>query len=651
MTDTAASPPELLFVAAVSSLETLRTRLLASPCLQPGRRPLVLRWNASSAAEALNPVLDAARAGAPAARWVVWVHQDVFLPEGWDAQFLRAAEATGAGVLGVYGVAGHGAEARRAGHVRDRGLWRHEAAPLPCPVDSLDELLVALPGDSPLRLDPALGYDLYATDLVLQAQARGLRAMVVEAACEHWSDTPTAGPMPAALIERVARSGDAFEAKWAHRLPLATPLMTIHAPGDVRRFAQGFAHAPQAQAEPAPEPPRIACLIAPRPQPDASAEFRYGWERLCRSLGPGLRLIDDPAGVADPVPALAGLPDSAAVLVMPHAQVVAPVEAIEQLAQTMHAHTTLSAALAHDQRFPSQPGPDYCTEGGLARYLARLAAQPPALLPYRDQHAPRLALTTAGAIRRGAVLANAVWVGSAHVHDFADYQQSARDDMLPLVPAQARRVLDVGGGEGGFLRGLRAQRVEAAAAAAGTGVPVTGAAAPLETHLAELSPQACALARPHVDRVWQGDFTSLPIEGRFDCISFLDTLEHTAEPLPWLQRARELLAPGGAVVASVPNVGHWSVVADLIEGRWDVSPVGIHCVTHLRFFTERGLRELFAAAGLRITRLEHAPLPCPPAWREAWLAAATAQGLQADPASWDCYAFKVQAVVATGAGA
>ena len=36
----------LLFVTAVSSLDTLRRRLLASPCLQPGRRPLVLRWNA-----------------------------------------------------------------------------------------------------------------------------------------------------------------------------------------------------------------------------------------------------------------------------------------------------------------------------------------------------------------------------------------------------------------------------------------------------------------------------------------------------------------------------------------------------------------------------------------------------------------------------
>jgi hypothetical protein len=251
---------DLLFVAAVSSLETLRARLLASPCLQPGRRPLVVRWNAASAADALNPVLDAR----PAARWVVWVHQDVVLPEGWDERFLREAErvagpsgdggsgdagsggspASGqAAVLGVYGVSGTGEAAIHAGCVLDRGQWLRGPAPLPCQVDSLDEMLFAVPGDSPLRLDPAMGFDLYATDLVLQAQARGLNAQAIDAPCEHWSDTPERGPMPAALIDRVARSGDAFEAKWARRLPVQTPCFAIHRGGDVRRIAESFPRA------------------------------------------------------------------------------------------------------------------------------------------------------------------------------------------------------------------------------------------------------------------------------------------------------------------------------------------------------------------------------------------------------------------------
>lgn len=231
---------DLLFVAAVSSLETLRERLLASPCLQPGRRPLALRWNATSAADAFNPVLDAR----PAARWVVWVHQDVVLPEGWDERFLaEAARAEGAGVLGLYGVSGTGEATRHAGCVLDRGQWLRGPAPLPWRVDSLDEMLFAVPGNSPLRLDPSLGFDLYATDIVLQAQARGLHALAIDAPCEHWSGTPTQGAMPAELIERVARSGDAFEAKWAQRLPVYTPCFAIHRVGDVRRIAESFPRA------------------------------------------------------------------------------------------------------------------------------------------------------------------------------------------------------------------------------------------------------------------------------------------------------------------------------------------------------------------------------------------------------------------------
>jgi hypothetical protein len=239
---------ELLFVCAVSNVDVLKRRLLTSPCLQPGQRPLALRWNARSAADALNPILESTAS----ALWVVWVHQDVVLPQGWDARFLDSARQfekgysssnadfvrrDPVGVLGVYGVRGHGSAAQRVGRVLDRGRWLDETATLPGEVDSLDELLLALPGDTDLRLDPALGFDLYGTDIVLQAQTRGQTAWVVDAPCEHWSDTPRAGRMPASLIERVAASGDAFERKWAARLPLKTPCFNIDRPGDVRRFA------------------------------------------------------------------------------------------------------------------------------------------------------------------------------------------------------------------------------------------------------------------------------------------------------------------------------------------------------------------------------------------------------------------------------
>lgn len=235
---------DLIFVSCISQLDIAQKCLLASPCLQPGGRPLVMHWNALTAAHALNAVLD----GQLRVRWVVWVHQDVRLPMGWDHAFLaaidRAQEQWGTlGVVGVYGVAGAGASSRRAGHVVDRGKLLKEPMPLPCVVDSIDELLFAVRGDTQLRLDPALGFDFYGTDLVLQAQDIGMKSVVVDACCEHWSDTPAEGPVPAPLARRIAASGTVFEAKWAHRLPVSTPCFDIAQPGDVKACAHALSDA------------------------------------------------------------------------------------------------------------------------------------------------------------------------------------------------------------------------------------------------------------------------------------------------------------------------------------------------------------------------------------------------------------------------
>ncbi len=111
-------------------------------------------------------------------------------------------------------------------------------------------------------------------------------------------------------------------------------------------------------------------------------------------------------------------------------------------------------------------------------------------------------------------------------------------------------------------------------------------------------------------------------------------------PRNGLQRARELLTPGGSAVASIPNVGHWAVIADLLEGRWDYCPVGIHCVTHVRFFTEHTLRDLFLDSGFAVERLEYVKVPCPAPWAAHW---AQTPGLEVQAAGWDTYAFLVRA--------
>ncbi len=243
---------QLGFVTCATDASVLARRLLASPCIASGQYMIDVHVGAASAAQAFN----AAVARRPQPEWLVWVHQDVYLPPGWDTRFVSAiGEAelhfSRLAVVGLYGIAGAGAgagaQALRAGHVLDRGHLLKEPSPLPCRVDSLDELLFAVRTDTCLTLDPALGFDFYATDLALTALGRGLDVAVVDACCEHWSATPRTD-VPSHVVDRVSASGALFERKWAHLLPLDTPCFSIRRPGDVATQcrALGAASAPEA---------------------------------------------------------------------------------------------------------------------------------------------------------------------------------------------------------------------------------------------------------------------------------------------------------------------------------------------------------------------------------------------------------------------
>jgi SAM-dependent methyltransferase len=174
------------------------------------------------------------------------------------------------------------------------------------------------------------------------------------------------------------------------------------------------------------------------------------------------------------------------------------------------------------------------------------------------------------------------------------YYLQARPEVADLVPAHCRRVLDVGCGAGAFGQLLQ-QR----------GHEVSGV---------ELVPAAAAEARAVLGRVEVMDIEALPLPfaaGSFDAIVFADVLEHLIDPWRVLRDAAIQLAPGGYVIASVPNVQNWSVLRRLALGRWDYRHRGILDRGHLRFFTARSIRSLFAQAGLRITVLK-------PHYRKNW---------------------------------
>jgi glycosyltransferase involved in cell wall biosynthesis len=123
-------PLALSFVACVSDEAILKANVLSSPCLHLGcPHEFTVIKNCPSAAGGLNRGLKRARHD-----WVVCVHQDVVLSDGWDqclARQLREAERRFGpiGVAGVYGVGevilprepGGPFAAARTGWVVDRG--------------------------------------------------------------------------------------------------------------------------------------------------------------------------------------------------------------------------------------------------------------------------------------------------------------------------------------------------------------------------------------------------------------------------------------------------------------------------------------------------------------------------------------------------
>jgi 2-polyprenyl-3-methyl-5-hydroxy-6-metoxy-1,4-benzoquinol methylase len=161
------------------------------------------------------------------------------------------------------------------------------------------------------------------------------------------------------------------------------------------------------------------------------------------------------------------------------------------------------------------------------------------------------------------------------------------DDVGPKLASlvsRTGRVLDVGCGTGSVTEIIKAR----------TATEVIG----IEPDPAR---QAMAVARGL--NVHRGLLTEefLREHGPFETILFADVLEHLPSPGEILLIAKKGLAPGGAIVASVPNVAHFFVRMNLLFGRFEYSESGIMDATHLRWFTERNLHTFFANIGLAVT--------------------------------------------------
>lgn len=86
-------------------------------------------------------------------------------------------------------------------------------------------------------------------------------------------------------------------------------------------------------------------------------------------------------------------------------------------------------------------------------------------------------------------------------------------------------------------------------------------------------------------------------EGFFDYIILGEVLEHLIDPWLVLKKLRTHLKHQGQIIASVPNVMHFSIVRNLLNGYWTYEDAGILDRTHMRFFTLNEIGRMFTGAG------------------------------------------------------
>lgn len=163
-----------------------------------------------------------------------------------------------------------------------------------------------------------------------------------------------------------------------------------------------------------------------------------------------------------------------------------------------------------------------------------------------------------------------------------------RKDVLKLLPSGANRILDIGCGAGTLL---------AAAKASGKASEVVGIdiVDPMPSH-------------DGLDRYVQCDIDELADLGfreYFDVIICADVLEHLINPWGTLTSVSQMLKHGGLLIASIPNVRHYSVFSTVfLKGEFRYRNEGLLDRGHLRFFCRKDMVRMVEDAGLVIEQID-----------------------------------------------
>jgi SAM-dependent methyltransferase len=166
--------------------------------------------------------------------------------------------------------------------------------------------------------------------------------------------------------------------------------------------------------------------------------------------------------------------------------------------------------------------------------------------------------------------------------------QDYNSHLLSFIPTDAQNVMEVGCNNGALARAYKKIN------------PIchyTGV---------ESDIKAAGLARTPCDFVFDMDIESADEHffqhaRQSDCWIFADVLAHLNDPWSLLKKIRDVIPSQGSIVASIPNMQHWSIQARLNRGDLKYETGGLLDRGHLRWFGRSAMIEMFQRAGFQIS--------------------------------------------------
>ncbi|MEQ9489399.1 MAG: glycosyltransferase [Alphaproteobacteria bacterium] len=208
-------------VCASNDEAVLKRDLLSSPLISKSDVPIYIYRDSRCISEAYNKgINDCDR------EIIVFAHQDVYLPEGWEQNLARAIEwleekSAKWAVLGIVGVT---YENQIVGTIWSSGASREYSTQMEYPLltTSIDEVVIVLNKSSGIRFDGSLpNFHLYGTDIVRIAQKAGYDSFVIYAPVIHNSNQLRGLDAGYRLAYRFMKK------KWRDHLPIKTSVCTI----------------------------------------------------------------------------------------------------------------------------------------------------------------------------------------------------------------------------------------------------------------------------------------------------------------------------------------------------------------------------------------------------------------------------------------